>query len=482
MLGYATRSTVDDTGSLMDPTGQSWRTVVLTGSARSSRKLTTAGLAIAVAFGLGMSMAVSQPPQPRPLAANDVSILFPAPRNAKDLTSLIAMSTLNGPAGSGRVWSEADFGRYVAIAGDPKAQVANTDFPLQLPDEVKQIDAWFIAGIRIDPGAPGLSKEVIEQYGQQPQIRLIAQPVTRNSDGTIKVHDIAAHLIFSYSVLPPDPPAADSCLPRPKPDMAAFQQIVRDTVALRDQLASGTFAKAKVNTAGPLNVHPGLVGASAVPFRDALKGFLEKHLVSARLTSMAVMGLNAPEPWIFIAMQKIPIGDGKVVFVPVSGPMLDGAQVAQMLSFRGGQQVVPAPVTNNQNPITCRHAAFQKPPQPVSERKGVATAEFIDGNASATRIREIVDIIADPKKSHFFNTDCISCHTDTAQPIFRFKGKFKVDGVAEAVLPRDNWNVRNFGWFASTFRPGPPVPTATRRTATETAEVVEFINRELLGK
>jgi hypothetical protein len=264
--------------------------------------------------------------------------------------------------------------------------------------------------------------------------------------------------------------------------MAAFQEVVRDTVALRDRLASGQFGKAKVNTAGPLNVHPGLVGASAVPFREALKGFLEKHLVSARLTSMAVMGLNAPEPWIFIAMQKVPIGEGKFVFVPVSGPMLDGAQVAQMLSFRGGQQVVPAPVTNNQNPITCRHAAFQKPPQPASERKGVATAEFIDGNASASRIREIVDIIADPKKSHFFNTDCVSCHTDTAQPLKRLGKKFTVPTVAAAVLPKEDWNVRNFGWFTSFLRGGPAAPTATRRTAAETAEVVEFINREMLGK
>ena len=90
--------------------------------------------------------------------------------------------------------------------------------------------------------------------------------------------------------------------------MAAFQPVIRDTVALRDQLASGKFGKAKVNTAGALNVHPGLVGASAVPFRDALKGFLEKHLVSPRLTSMAVMGLAEPEPWIFIAMQKVPLG------------------------------------------------------------------------------------------------------------------------------------------------------------------------------
>ncbi len=446
---------------------------------KSSRKLTTWGLAVAGVFGIGVSMAASQPPKPRPLAANDVSILFPAPRNAKDLTNLIALSDLNGPAGSGRVWSDADFNGFLAIAEDPRFQVAKTDFPLQLPPEVKQIDAWFIAGIRIDPGAPGLSKDVIEQYGQQPQIRLIAQPVTRGPGGTIKVHDIAAHLIFSYSAS--EKPAADLCLPRPKPDMAAFEPVIRDTVALRDQLASGKFGKTKVNTAGLLNVHPGLIGASAVPFRNALKGFLETHLASARLSAMAIMGLHDPEPWIFIAMVKPAPG----VVLPVQGPTLDGAQFAQMLSRRtadGRLEVVPAPVTNNQNPITCRHAALQKPPQPVGERKGVATAEFINGKASDARVREIVDIIADPKQSHFFNTDCISCHTDTAQPLVRFKKNFKVAGVAPAVLPKEDWNVRNFGWFTSFLRGGPAVPTATRRTATETAEVVEFINRELLGK
>ena len=152
-----------------------------------------------------------------------------------------------------------------------------------------------------------------------------------------------------------------------------------------------------------------------------------------------------------------------------------------MLSFSGGPQVVPAPVTNNQNPITCRHAAFQKPPQPAGERKGVATAEFLNGKASASRIREIVDIIADPKKSHFFNTDCVSCHTDTAQPLnasarnspspaSRRRCCRKKTGTSaiSAGSPRSS------GW--------PAVPTVTRRTATETAEVVEFINRELLDK
>jgi len=441
---------------------------------RALRTVLGAGLAVlASVAGSGIAAAqpsAAQPAAAQPLAANDVSILFPAPTSEADLANLIALKDLN--AASGRIWSEADFARFLAIAESPAGQVGSNR--IALPPEVKTIDAWFIAGIRIDPGAPGLSKEIIDQYGQQPQIRFVAQPVTRLGDGKVKVHDIAGHLIFSFSVQPPDAPAVAACLPRSKPDMDAFRNVVRDVVALRDQLASGQFGDTKVATVGPLNVHPGLTGAPAKPFRDALKQMLEKHLVPQRLGSMAIMALDSPEPWIFLAMQKVPQGTPPtLVFVPVPGPTLDGRQVAEMLTFRGGPHVQPAPATNNQNPISCRHAAFQNPPLPNGERKGVSTADLFDASADENRVREVVDIIADPGKSHFFNTDCVSCHTDTRQAIQR---GFTIPDVAEGVLPQGRWNVRNFGWFP------PSAATVTRRTATETAEVVGFINKEILGK
>ncbi len=207
---------------------------------------------------------------------------------------------------------------------------------------------------------------------------------------------------------------------------------------------------------------------------------LEKHLAPQRQSSMAIMALDTPEPWIFVAMQKTD-RVSPPAFVPVPGPMLDGQQVAQMLNFRGGNHVQPAPATNNQNPITCRHAAFQNPPLPKADRKGVATADFFDGSLPASRVKEIVDIIADPAKSHFFNTDCVSCHTDTRQAM-ELIADFTVPGVAPEVLPQEKWNVRNFGWFPSFFRPGAVEATVTRRTATETAEVVKFINAELLAR
>ena len=51
-----------------------------------------------------------------------------------------------------------------------------------------------------------MSDEIRSQFGQFPEIRLIVQPVTRNPDGTPKVHDIAGHLIFDFT-LPPTAPA-----------------------------------------------------------------------------------------------------------------------------------------------------------------------------------------------------------------------------------------------------------------------------------
>jgi hypothetical protein len=439
-------------------------------------------LATALVFALvAEPKRVSAQTASQPLSANDLSILFPAPQSAADLTNLIAVADLAGPTGSPqRLWSDDDFARFLANAENPERPgVPDSGVrKIALPDEVKNIKAWFVAGIRIDAGAPGLSNEIVAQFGRQPQIRLIVQPVTSGLNGLPKVHDIAGHLIFSFTLTPPDPPLA-GCLPFPrsKPDDDTFKGVIRDVAALRDQLATGTFGGAKVTTDGDLNVHPGLHGATAKPFRDALKAMLEKHLSSDRLQTMAVMGTQPPEPWIFISMLKVP----QAGLITVPGPTLDGAHVAQMFGILTATHVIPKPSTNNENAITCRHASLQSPPLPIADRKGVATSAFIDGNLSESRIIDIVNVIADPKKSHFFNTDCVSCHTETAQPIARNIKSFTVPGVNAAVLPKENWNVRNFGWFPS-FLKGGVAPTITRRVAAETADVVAFVNSQLLNK
>jgi hypothetical protein len=396
------------------------------------------------------------------------------------------------------LWPAAAFQQFIANANGPATRIDSPTSPhLRLPHETNDIAVWRIAALRIDPGAPGLTPDIIAQFGQQAQIRLILQPVTIEPGGEMKVHDIAAHLIFSF-LTGFDAPAEPGCLPRAKPDIEAFRNVARDFAALRDQLQNGAFGGVKVDTGGPLlGVHPGLANpATAKSLRDALVAVLERHLGAARLTAMAVMGLadSAPEPWIFLAMA--PVGPGVIPalpgggFIPVHGPALDGAHFAQTLAVLEDPQVIPTPAPNNLNPITCKNAALPSGPAalPVAERKGLATAALFDlGDQPAVtpqlvaQVNQTVDLIADPARSHFFNTDCVSCHTDTRRALDLLHAT-NVPGVDPAVLPKEKWNVRNFGWFPSFLRPGNVEATATRRTAAETDAVVDFINANALAQ
>jgi hypothetical protein len=54
-----------------------------------------------------------------------------------------------------------------------------------------------------------------------------------------------------------------------------------------------------------------------------------------------------------------------------------------------------------------------------------------------------------------------------------------ISGIDRAALPNGQWNVRNFGWSPSVKG---PQATVTRRTANETAAVVNFINSAVLDK
>ena len=434
--------------------------------------------------------AASQAPT-LPLSANDVSWLFPPPTRPEDFDNLIAMSDLTtpnpqDPTKRDRIWSDTAFRQFIGIAASPAALVADTTIRIGLPSEATSIDAWHIAGVRIDPGAPGLSNEIRDQFGQSPQIRLIVQPVVRSANGPPKVLDIAAHLIFGF-VTGVDTPAQPGCLPRFRPDLDTLAAIVAELTALRTKLGEGQLGTNKVTTSDkPLGIHPGLKDATtASNVRQEMKAFLERHLSDQRLSAMAIMGLpgGAPAPWIFLSMLKLPPGavpnlpDGG--FVPVHGPALDGQQFAEMLNPVGAtQRVVPIPHPNNRAPITCNNAANRVAGPLVAERRGSSTADlFASPPPQADKIREILDLIADPDRSHFFNTDCVSCHTDTRLGM-DLLGINSIQGIDPNLLPNGPWNVRNFGW--SPPIEGPVQATVTRRAATETAAVVTVINAGLL--
>jgi len=429
-----------------------------------------------------------------PLSANDISWLFPAPVKAADFSRLIAVRDLTtpdpqDPAKRDPVWSDAAFQQFLAIIASPAGQVAGAGAALGLPPEAQSVDAWYVSGVRIDAGAPGLSHEIRGQFGQLPEIRLIIQPVIRNDDGTPKVLDIAAHLIFDFILPQQDAPAQTGCLPRPQPDLDAFSAIVKDAIALKTNLSEGRLGADMVTTAGaPLGVHPGLNNpATAARVRDEMKALLEKHISAQRLDSMAIAGLpsGAASPWIFLSMQKVPPGAVPALpnggFVPVHGPTLDGQQFSQLLEhILKFPRVAPAPHTNNLNPITCQNAAVAANP-PIAARHGVATADIFGllPPASTAQIKETLNVIADPTRSHFFNTDCVSCHTETRRAMELLHVR-EIPGIDPAVMPNGAWDVRNFGWSPPAV--GPAQATVTRRTAAETAANVNYIDAELLPK
>lgn len=426
---------------------------------------------------------ISWPAANGKLAVNDISWLFPMPATGADLANEISLSAVSGPVDAitlapSPAWSDSAMKQYFGLV--PRfSKVHGTNFSVALPARLMDRSVWYIAGVRLDPGAPGLSDDVHAQFGQQPQIRLIVQPVFKNDDGTVQVLDIAAHLIFSYSSGREDAAEAE-CFRRPVADMAKLSAIAEDAVALKLKLASGGIGGTKIRTDGTLlGVHPALKSkATAAGFRGEVLAFLNRHLPEGRLTSMAVAGIpgDLEQPFMFLAMGEKSDKPGE--FNPVPGPALNpddlgAGEFGQMLSFINGGTIEPVPAPNNLNPVTCRHSAM-KPPLPAEGRKGLATAELFAGNAKPERIKEIVSLIGDVKRSHFFNTDCLSCHTDTrlglGVPGISFPG------IDDAVLPRERYNVRNFGWF-----PGSGA-TATNRTLQETIESVDYFNEHVLGK
>jgi hypothetical protein len=330
------------------------------------------------------------------------------------------------------------------------------------------------------------SPAIQAQFGQSPEIRLIVQPVVRSADGTVRVNDIAGHLIFDF-VTGADAPAQPGCLPRPKADLVEFKRIVAELAALRTRLNDGQMGSNRVATNGPLGVHPGLADpTTSANVRMEMKAFLEKHISSQRLNAMAIMGIppGSPAPWIFLSMRNLHAGDVPTLpngaVVPVSGPVLDGQQTAEMLAPVGSARgVIPEPHTNNLNPVTCRNAAVPTANIPIDMRKGLATSTLFVNPPPAAITQQIVTLIADPTKSHFFNTDCVSCHTETRREMSILKTT-GFPGIDPAVLPPGDWTVRNFGW--SPPIEGPIRGVVTRRTAAETAAVVAFINSQVLNK
>jgi len=467
-----------------------------------------------VAFFSGNSMpaggaALAQTAPAKPLSANDVSWLFPKPTSLDDLISMADLKARGKP-----VWSNAAFRQILSIASGPAGRVAGTNRGIELPPNVRAKRAWYIASVRFDPSAPGFSNGIREQFGQELQIRLVVQPVRRERDGTIKVHDIAVHLVFEFNSGIYKLPAQRGCRPQPQPDLALSNKLMRELVELRAKLGEDvTYGK-------PLGVHPGLNNSTtARTVRQAMKRLLERHLSDQHLGFMTIAAIQGDPPgqedvtkrWIFMGTANVAVhpevpnpNSRRSGFVALPAAALDGQQYAQMFSENNALQnrVVPTPYANNgfdgstiPFAITCHNASNRVAGPPIDRRIGSATSDILnkrrlialpppnEDDPQNEAVRKLLDTVANPDRSHVFNTDCVSCHTETT--IFQDRFNDPIPGIDPSALPGDNrYNMRAFGWAPQRFENDGQIteivrPTVTRRTAHETAKVVDFVNRML---
>jgi hypothetical protein len=352
--------------------------------------------------------------------------------------------------------------------------------------EFKNPATWKVVGIRVNPSALGSNPLALMQGGIIPSIRLIVQPVTVNGD-KFQIHDFTAHVVFLQTL-----PRPDKTKPF-QPDSEAFNAVIKDLRGIKAFLAG-----AGVTTANQeLNVHPAFRFAGGkrneVPgFTEKVRALLQTHVSSKRLGVISFMGIPGQfEPWIFF---KVTVENGNLTREPVSGNFLVSGQpkqpMSQMISNKTGALVAePAPVPDG-------NAIFKG--------FGVGTALLFRPDVGAhldddlfpgatnelarkLKLRHVADFIANPNFRNTGNTDCVSCHTETTQrgsvaglvapEGIAFKHPAGISKVAEAVLPKDKWNVRDFGWGFNFFVDKGFRATITQRAANEAAESADFINK-----
>lgn len=405
---------------------------------------------------------------------NDLSYLWPVPKTAEDVKGLISGDAAG--ADGRRMWPEAVFKTLIAtateatVAGSVPGEVFRISFR-DFEEAFQNPATWKVASFRVDGSAPGGHSPFVKFFGSTPQLRVVLQPVTVDLKGVVRVHDVAAHLAFSYTK--PRPPAQTTEFPSIA-DKDLFTSMLEELKQLKAASAAGG-----ASTAGLMRVHPGL--QKPVPgFADKVKAFVVQRAAQGDLRELAFMGIQRPEPWIFFAMRK---KDG--VFQRVAPPSLGGLE-AQMVMLNGGTAVMPPPTPGNisssprQGVSTAPLFAFKTGPVPASPAIG--------GLARPT-LQDIPDYIANPQLAHVFNTDCVSCHTETTRrkllaipegdKRFQYVLPQGISGVDDTHLPAAPWNVRNFGWGVVR---GNALPTISMRTANEAAEAAEFVNREYFGR
>jgi hypothetical protein len=385
------------------------------------------------------------------LDVNDISFLFPIV-NGKPVPE-IGMD-LKGSSTAVDLFPQTamdDMAKFEASKGVTSLALGVGDRP-----------NWRVVGFRVDP--------CVQQPTAADAAKRFPVPALKNLDTDIATCTLMIRLVVTPFVNGKDvdaPVHLNYGLGAGAGMKASRDRIIAELQVLKSQ--------SPVSTSGvPLGPHPGLAKDEGGAFATAVRDFLANELSHGQLALAAAVGTQAGDPWVFVigpvdANKHWTPGAIKGFGVAAQGE----SEVNAQMSFHGSHSI-PAATVGQHNFVTSTNDLFNGDPDPTA--------------------LEMAQQVNNPRITTLFNTDCISCHSATERVIDKkvasSAGRFPVPkGVTGYVeqrnaphVPPENeggphgkFNFRAFGYFGGQ-------PTVSYRTANETAELVDHINRDLLHK
>lgn len=435
------------------------------------------------------------------LDVNDVSFLFPSPKDKSDFDSLVGFGTM-----------AVDMPVFPRNLFDAMLKLSEAEGDLSLfQSNGASYEHWRVVGARVDPCADNKAKRTIQSRanfiaaGCKVQMRLIAQsftPVTTQGRTAYLPDDQAIHLSFNLS-------GEDL--------FSTAQKMAQDLSTLKD-----VGARRGIDTSySVLGPHPALKDSAlkSNPFFEALRGYILRHATFENLfrasTMFTTVGAGATR-WNFftVNLDKANLGQ------PVKGmvPLFDGAKVQTLNDFF-------RPVESQMHPeksVLSLEKALHAVGTAIGSGPNVKIGDIKNALAGVTqadleKVQSIVDptrttILQMTEKGPSLGTDCVSCHRATpslheyagmqealkrhpndfakaTSPIpgadlsdafgKRFVSPAGITWYADgAYLSKRVWDVRNFGYINFQEK---PVVTLSRATINESAIVADLFNRVFLN-
>ena len=395
------------------------------------------------------------------LDVNDVSILFPLPREKDEISKLIPINFQNS-AGVSPMTPELfkdilDHHKYkVSVDGKSLSVNSGSLFegerrgkPGKIFGPYNLIEDWKIVAMRYDACAPTVEhnlrlkpptevRKVFDDKACHPQMRLTAQPILDASreetefSGKVVAGDYAIHMLFFLS---------------PEQSRELYGELVQFKMGCGDLTSSV-----------PLNVHPCLKaeinqGVFAGNKFQIVSSLIKKYAQNYLGTAMLATAVGT-DPWSFMNGK---ITNGKFEHVQIDAVKEDdpaklkrNSQGALLEPFLNGyfQQLsfVEVPHNCGGNPDCIE--AISKPTRvtPIAKSNKINAELSLEAGTSGFDAEpEVIKKIAEienPLRNDFFSTDCVSCHVASA----RLDGPartWKEDTLSYRV---DDWDTGDYGW------------------------------------